>query len=151
MASVIPRVASVTLRRLFPATLLAATATLAGSAVGNPAVACAAPGEWDVGVYDNCMRYLDQRIMAGDVIDEDVQQNHVMQCCELSGGVWDPNSGFDGACGAPPAVAADTSTAPAPEVVDPDTQPGPQPATTKPKRGPAPQVPTLTFAPAPVG
>lgn len=40
--------------RLVPATLLAA-ATLAGSGVEEPAVACAAPAEWDIGAYDQCL------------------------------------------------------------------------------------------------
>jgi hypothetical protein len=144
MASIMMRAASVTLHRLVPAALLAATATLAGSAVGDPAAACAASREWDVDQFDRCTADLDLLLMAGDITPE-THLEFYRECCQISGGVW------DGKCGAPPAAAPGAPPTSAPEAVDPDAQPGAQPSTTKPKPGPAPQVPTFVPAPAPVG
>lgn len=45
-------------RRIVPAALLAATATLGGSAIGDPAVARAEPREWDIGAYGAVRRLL---------------------------------------------------------------------------------------------
>ena len=43
-------------RRLIPAILLAATATLSSSAIGGTGTACAAPGgDWDSASYRKCM------------------------------------------------------------------------------------------------
>jgi hypothetical protein len=55
MTRFIPTV-SVRLRLLLPAALLAAGATLGGSAFGDPAIGCAAPNdEWDLEHYDACV------------------------------------------------------------------------------------------------
>ena len=92
------------LRRLAPTVLLAATVTLAGSAVGEPATACAAP-EWDVGAFDLCMK---QSIWITDMyLREKI-------CCTQTGGVWVTDKYSDGTdvadsgrCTAPPAEPAE--------------------------------------------
>jgi hypothetical protein len=43
-------------RRLLPGALIAATTVLGGSALADPATACAAPREWDIGEWDKCVR-----------------------------------------------------------------------------------------------
>lgn len=124
------------LRRLLPAVLLAAAATLGGSALGEPATACAVPdAEWDIGQYDNCIK-------AGN--------NEPSDCCLISGGVWSETQG----CVAPPA-----RTQPGlPEAVGPGAgvatqNPAPPPPVARnPGMAPRPGVITTeTFAPAPVG
>jgi hypothetical protein len=86
------------LHRLGVAALIAAAATLGGSAVGSPAIACAEPnsGEWDIEQYDKCIHdYL------GDPLkDTQAWFDHVKLCCWLSGGKWDGAN-----CMAPPAGA----------------------------------------------
>lgn len=83
-------------RLLGPAILLAAAATVGGSAVGDPAVACAEPREWDIEAYDKCMQDF-----AGDPQkDPDTWYFHVRVCCLNSGGVYDGTR-----CVAPPADA----------------------------------------------
>ena len=73
------------LRLLVPATLIAAAATLGGSAIGEPAKACAAPREWDIGAYDQCIAggY-------GKGYDAQEWENHKALCCLASGGDWSP-------------------------------------------------------------
>jgi hypothetical protein len=134
------------LGRLVPAALIAAAA-LGGSAVGDPTIAGAEAREWDVGAWDACMRDVDRRVMAGDIVDDAEMSFAVQQCCFSSGGVWDPD--LEGNCGALPAVAADTPAAPPPEAVDPDVPTGPPASSTKP--GPKPPTPQTTFVPAPFG
>ena len=81
---------------------LAATALMAGLAIGTAAIA-SAEREWDLGVYDDCMKGEDPG-----------NQSMVRTCCLLSGGVWvDRKIGQPGYC-----------TAPAP-LQNPEGQPGP--------------------------
>jgi hypothetical protein len=58
------------LRRVALATLFAAAATFSGSAFGDPAVACAAPREWDIGAYDACSTRVDDAWIAGAIPEE---------------------------------------------------------------------------------
>lgn len=74
--------------RLLPAILAAAAVALAGNAVGAAAVANA-EREWDIGAYDNCM----------DDYAESPSAEEVKACCDVSGGVWNDDTG---SCGAPP-------------------------------------------------
>jgi hypothetical protein len=122
------------LRRVIPAVLLAAAATVGGSAVGDPAVACAEPntGEWDIEKYDACME------RARDLPFPDYV-NAVEMCCINSGGIFK-----DFTCTAPPA--------------NPQSQPGVAPKPGVATQNPAPpviRIPqdeiTATFAPAPAG
>jgi hypothetical protein len=77
-------------------------ATVGGSAIGNPAIACAEPnsGEWDIEEYDRCMRGVDWEISSGKFSDE-VIARHIASCCTETGGVLDGTGG----CVAPPAGA----------------------------------------------
>jgi hypothetical protein len=72
------------LRRLLPAMLLAATAALSGGAVGDPAIACAEPQQWDEAGFTKCAEgYEAQRE------DDYVSWYYgVRQCCISFGGVW---------------------------------------------------------------
>lgn len=148
--------ASLALRRVLPAALLAATATLAGSAGGNPAIACAESRELDAAQYDNCLDGLAHSLMAGDITDGQFVELH-QQCCRIAGGDWTPHGsgGGLGTCGAPPAVAASTPVAPPSENANPDVPAGPPPPTKpSPSPTPTPKTPktSLTLAPiAPVG
>jgi hypothetical protein len=90
------------LRRLALTTVFAAAATFSASAFGDPAVACAAPTEWDIGAHDACTTRVDDAWVRGDISDA----NHgdaYRECCEKTGGIWD-NSTDD--CIAPPAEQA---------------------------------------------
>jgi hypothetical protein len=90
------------LRRLVFATLLAAAATFSGSAFGDPALACAAPREWDIGAYDACSTRVDDAWIAG-AISEASHLDAYRECCEKTGGIWN-NASND--CMAPPAAQA---------------------------------------------
>jgi hypothetical protein len=96
------------LRRLIPA-VLAATATIGGSAIGEPAPAYAEPnsGEWDIEEYDRCMRGVDWEINSGKFSDE-VIARHIASCCTETGGLLDGTGG----CVAPPAEPAGVRPAP---------------------------------------
>ena len=74
------------LRRLAFATLLAAAATFSGSAIGDPALACAEPREWDIGGYDDCMAYALAQYQTGKMTFQEYNSN-VNTCCWLNGGV----------------------------------------------------------------
>ena len=95
-----PRMTFIThlLRRIVPATLLAATATLGGSALGDPATACAAPNterEWDIGKYDLCVQQGNPGRDEADFVEL------LRRCCLGSGGDWNGTK-----CVAPPAAPA---------------------------------------------
>lgn len=128
-----------TIRRLAPALLLAAAATLGA----NPATAGA---EWDIGQYDNCIDGVLDMDMAGDIttLERDYQ---IILCCFNSGGVVD--GGVPGGCGAPAAVASNTPSAPPIVNADPDAGAGPTPKPTKNSPTKLPTAPVLT--PAQVG
>jgi hypothetical protein len=72
------------LRRL--ATLLAAAATFSISAFGGSASACAAPIEWDLNLYDECMAYALAQYQTGEMTFQEYNSN-VNTCCWQSGGV----------------------------------------------------------------
>ena len=129
--SAIPR----RLRLLLPAALIAATAALGGSAIGDPATACAAPKEWDIDSYDRCFEdayadFLDNRISKARY------QERVQNCCTDSGGQWKPGAGFPGNneggdCFAPPLNPAQAPGSRIPPGVDIQTAtpvPPPEPA-----------------------
>jgi hypothetical protein len=84
-------------RRLVPAALLAAAATLGGSALGYPAIADAAQ-EWDIGEYDLCVAGALAAYQSGKITFQDYNQK-VKDCCIISSGIWSETQG----CGAPPA------------------------------------------------
>jgi hypothetical protein len=122
MASLAIRVAS---------PIVFAAAMLAAPVAADPPVAVAEPREWDVGEYDRCMA--NESEMVGDIPGYPTGSETIRWCCEKTGGVYDPNTGTLGTCGAPPAVAADTPTS-------------------KPPVGPpAPKIPPTPAPFAPVG
>ncbi len=102
------------LRRLALAIPLAVAATFSASAFGDPAIACAAPREWDIGAYDACSTRVDDAWIRGAISEE----NHIdayRECCEKTGGDWNPASKQ---CQAPPAEQAqeaERQPAPPPE------------------------------------
>ena len=89
-------------RRLALSIPFAAVATFSGSALGDPAVACAEPREWDIGYYDDCVALALADYQGGKSTFQDYHGN-VMLCCQLSGGDWD---GANGSCQAPAAEQA---------------------------------------------
>jgi hypothetical protein len=93
------------LRRLIPAVLLAATATISGSAIGRSPVAWAVPGEWDIGAYDDCVQTVD-RLFAEGKLKGNQYEELMIHCCIGSGGVWQQAPGGGGKCVAPPANPA---------------------------------------------
>jgi hypothetical protein len=73
-------------RRLALAIPFAAAATITGSAFGDPATACAAPREWDVGAFDACTARVDDAV-AGGLIREDDWLDACRECCQKAGGI----------------------------------------------------------------
>ncbi len=92
------------LRQLLPAALLAATALFGASAVDSLATASAAPTEWDIESYDDCMKGM-------DLDDPSEKIAWTRKCCIDSGGVWNDAMGK---CQSPPkdAVASGTRATP---------------------------------------
>lgn len=95
--------ASAILRRAILAAALAAAATVSSSAVGDPATACAAPREWDIGSYDSCTTRVDNAIYIEGTIAEGNINDAYRECCVKTGGDWDLAKGT---CVAPPAEQA---------------------------------------------
>jgi hypothetical protein len=129
------------LHYLVPAALLVATAALGGSALVEPATACAAPKEWDIEAYDLCMK---QATWLREGWDREYY------CCTWSGGIWVPDKwGGGGKCTAPPADAEAQPTLPgvAPRPGEATQNPAPPPP---PFRNPG-VAPTVTLAPASPG
>jgi hypothetical protein len=124
------------LGRLLPVALLAATSiALGGSALGDPAAACAAPREWDIGEYDACLaRYPHNPGDSEEEIDEKVQV-WSKYCCDSTGGVWDAAKKD---CGAPAPEA--------PQPADPGVIGTPPTVVAPPARGPQPFVPVPGIA-----
>ena len=91
-------------RRLAYATLFAAAATISASAFGDPAIACAAPREWDIGAFDACTARVDDAV-ARNAISEDNWLDAYRECCQKTGGIVTP--GNVGECAAPPAEQAE--------------------------------------------
>lgn len=74
------------LRHLAAAGLLAAAAIVSGSGIGDPALACAAPQEWDIGEYDSCVAKTLANYQNGVITFQ--QYNEIVKdCCIISGGV----------------------------------------------------------------
>jgi hypothetical protein len=115
-------------RLLGPAILLAAAATLGGSAIGTPAVACAEPREWDIGSFDACRDQVTDAVGRGIIQRGSDYTNYLKYCCAKSGGDWNDETND---CQAPPAEQG--------------TQTGPQ--ANLPQGG----VPQATLAPATPG
>jgi hypothetical protein len=101
--------------------------------LGYSATASAAPKEWDIGAYDDCMKAADDLFLGGE-ISPDAYIELTNGCCVTSGGVLGP----------PP---ANLRSAPAANRVPPSNLPTqtltPAPATARPGDL------TQTFAPAP--
>lgn len=93
------------LRRYMPAALLAA-ATALGVVFADPAIASAAPKEWDIGTYNDCIQQLQD--------DSGPSYAVLTFCCAFSGGVWNEAKGE---CVAPPAT--DVERTPPPRVPPP--------------------------------
>jgi hypothetical protein len=89
------------LRRFVPAALFAAATALGASTLVDPAVAAAAPREWDLGTYNTCIERLQ---------DDDGPSYAVLTfCCAFSGGIWDDDTGE---CMTPPAAEVERPTPP---------------------------------------
>lgn len=134
---------SVKLRRILPAGLLAATAIFGGSAIGDPASACAAPPEWDIGAFDQCLNS-----GLGKGMSDEEWESHYTWCCLKSGGQCAKPIAGSGKCRcvAPPAEPAEAG----PGWVPPGGMPGTVPTHTVQPAEPAPNVPP-TLAPASPG
>ncbi len=91
---------SIYLRRFALATLFAGAATFSASAFGDPAVACAAPREWDIGAYDACVARALADYQGGKSTFQDYNEN-VMVCCVATGGDWNYAAAAGGDCVAP--------------------------------------------------
>jgi hypothetical protein len=113
------------LRRLVSAALLAAAVALGGSALGDPATACAKP--FDKAAYDACSQQANEDWAAGK-INLKTYDELVVGCCILSGGKWTDSGGCAAAADAPgrtvpPGVITQTLT-PAPVAPPPGMTPG---------------------------
>jgi hypothetical protein len=73
-----------------PAALLAAAATLGGSAVGDPATACAEPKKWNEKGYEACAVQAEKDWRSGS-IEYKTFRELVEGCCHLSEGKWTPD------------------------------------------------------------
>lgn len=121
-------------RRLLPVAFIAAAGALGGSAVADPAHACAAPREWDIGSYDQCLAD-----GIGKGYDDEEWLNHKALCCWASGGDW---NAVQGDCQAPPAEPAQRPAV-APGVITHTFEPVAPPVVRN------PGVVTQPFSPAP--
>jgi hypothetical protein len=122
-------------RRLLPVAFIAAAGALGGSALAEPAHACAAPREWDIGAYDQCLND-----GLGKGYNEEEWLNHQALCCWATGGDW---NAAQGKCQAPPAEPAQRpGMAPRPGVIQ-TLEPAAPPVIRN------PGVVTETFSPAP--
>ena len=130
------------LRRLVFLAPLAATAVLGGSALGDPAAACAEPKQWNEAGYHACVDQLNKDLAAGRYTPEQYIEL-VQGCCSLSGGAWNNTLKQ---CESPPAAPAQgPAVAPQPGVATQTVEPAPPPVTRVPL-GPI----TENFTPAPV-
>ena len=121
-------------RRLMPVAFIVAAGALGGSALAEPAHACAAPREWDIGAYDQCLND-----GLGKGYNEEEQLNHQALCCWATGGDW--NAAL-GKCQGPPAEPAQRPAI-APGVITQTLEPAAPPVIRN------PGVVTGTFSPAP--
>lgn len=79
-------------RRLALATLFAGAATLSASAFGDPATAHAAPRQWDIGEYDDCMAYILADYQTGKRTFQEYNED-AKTCCWVTGGVVSETQG----------------------------------------------------------
>ncbi|MGB3351230.1 MAG: hypothetical protein WBB00_00500 [Mycobacterium sp.] len=122
-------------RHLAAAGLIAAAAIVSGSGIGEPAVACAAPQEWDIGEYDSCVAKTLANYQNGVITFQ--QYNEIVKdCCLLSGGILSDLQG----CVAPAANVPRTLPSGVPTHT---LQPAPPPVLR-----PGSVNPTVTIAPA---
>lgn len=121
-------------RRLMPVAFIVAAGALGGSALAEPAHACAAPREWDIGAYDQCLND-----GLGKGYNEEEQLNHQALCCWATGGDW---NAAQGTCQAPPAEPTQRPAI-APGVITQTLEPVTPPVIRN------PGVVTGTFSPAP--
>ncbi|HEX3284026.1 MAG TPA: hypothetical protein VHT50_05035 [Mycobacterium sp.] len=127
------------LRHLAAAGLIAAAATVSGSAIGDPATACAAP-KFDSDFYRACTTQKQLLYEKGQITKKE-RDDALKECCELAGGTWarDPSLS-DWVCQQPSADAPQTLPGGVPTQT---FQPAPPPV-----RQPGSVNPTVTFAPA---
>jgi hypothetical protein len=59
------------------ATALTAGLTLGGGAIAEPATACAAPGEWDIGHYEGCLADIRESLISAPA-------GTYQSCCDYS-------------------------------------------------------------------
>jgi hypothetical protein len=119
-----PTIRFTSLRKVARTALFTAAIALGTTTLGYPAIAAADPnngggpggsGEWDIGIYDNCMK---NHPPGGLTLDEWVDQQRF--CCDTSGGVWTSHGCTAPAAGAssplgpgqPPARVAPPNMAP---------------------------------------
>ncbi|MCV7302158.1 hypothetical protein H7J93_21245 [Mycobacterium barrassiae] len=133
---------------------MAGAAAIAIGALMTPAVAHAEK-EWDIGVYDNCIKKVDQRFL-DDEITYEQKLDETMHCCILSGGELE---GSFGTCTAPPARPAVDVMPKAPTgVLDQGETQAPRPQaprplppvivdTDTPQQSSPPKPPTVVFQP----
>lgn len=136
MSTESPRTAtSARWRRIIPAALCAAAL---GATWTVPAIASAAPREWDIEEYDRCMDYLDQMVMSGNFSADQIR-DQADYCCTESGGVL-TSAASD--CVAPPLEVRPGQVRPG--VLPPGGLPTLTPAPATPSPG---VMPTLTAVP----
>lgn len=114
---------SISVRRLVPATMIAAAGVVAGSSIGEPGTACAAP-KFDADFYHAC---IDQKQLLYEKGKITKQQRDAAfkECCDLAGGTSTFDKDADGyVCAAkadtPRTVPGDIPT----QTLQPDTPPG---------------------------
>ena len=131
------------LRHLVAAGLIAAAAIVSGSAIGNPATACAAPKPWDPDEHGACVQSAYDDWQAGR-ISKQTYQELAAHCCFAQGGKWVPDSLSDagGTCLPPPRPGVQGAAGPG-QIPTQTLEPVPPPV-----RQPGSINPTATFAPA---
>lgn len=125
-------------RRLVPAALIAAAATLSGTAIGDFAVASAEPREWDIANYDQCVAKVNEAELNGKISAASGTQLR-RECCTRWGGIAQPTPQGGFVCVAPPKEASGRTISPG--VLTQDLTPDPV--------TPPPGSITQTLVPAP--
>jgi hypothetical protein len=126
-------------RRLMPVAFILTAGALGGSALAETAHACAAPSEWDIGAFDQCLKS-----GLGQGFSDEEYQQHYKYCCLQSGGRCE-STPYGCKCVAPPANPAQGPMAPPSGGVATQTL---APAPPPPIRNPGV---VTTFVPAPIG
>jgi hypothetical protein len=132
------------LRPLLPAALFAAAVTLGGSALAEPATACAEPKKFDVDGYYACVDAAIELNKENKITDAQMKEL-VNGCCYAAGGKVEDN----GMCNKEPAAETQpTQPGVAPPPVGATQNPAPPPP---PFRNPGAVIETFTPAPASPG